>query len=477
MTDKTDEPGKGPNRPGEAPRRPHATIDLSATEVGGKPSGSPGSSPPPRRTSRFRFADRLRVMRRWGGHALQSNSFLSHIAAGVAGALVTLIVAGLFGLIGAATTTTSGVPVDVGRRLAALEQKTAQLPASATDIPNKIARAEKRVTALEERTASLPALSETQARLAAQTKALEGRQGAPELVSRLAKLETAVAALRSPGEVGNGVGSEALAAKLGEVEKLAADAGETARATSQRLDRDLAGLKTDASRLTQRLDGLQGEVEAQLKDAARSADLAPVLGKLSAFEKDLQGFLRGESERSANARRVLLTLEMANLKRAMDRGDRYTAELDAVKQAAGGSLKLAALERHKLEGVQTLPDLAKSFRPVANAAIDAEAEPADASVLDRLVAGAKGIVRVRKAGHDPQDTGVEAITGRMEAALKEGRLGEVLAQGKTLPPKATLVFEDWLRKVEARYAVDQARAEIERDLKASLAPQAAEPKR
>jgi hypothetical protein len=467
MTDKADESGRAPNRPGDASRRPHATIDLKATEVGGS-----------RSKSGFRFADRVRVMRRWGGAALGRNSFLSHVAAGVAGAVLTLMAAALFGLFGGTPTSSSGVPVDVGRRLAALVQKTAQLPASATDIPNKIASAEARVKALEERTASVPALADAQAKLAAQTKALEGRPGgAPELAARLAKLETALAAVASNGKGAGGSGGEVLAPKLAEVEKLAADASEAARATAQRVDRDLAGLKTDAARLAQRLDGLKGEVEAQLKDAARSADLAPVLGKLSAFEKDLQGFLRGESERSANARRVLLTLEMANLKRAMDRGDRYTTQLDAVKQAAGGALKLAALERHKLDGVQTLQDLAKGFRPVANAAADAEAEPADASVLDRLVAGAKGIVRVRKAGHDAQDTSVEAVTGRMESALKDGRLGEVLAQGKTLPPKAALAFEDWMRKVEARYAVDQAMAQIENDLKTSLSLPAAEPKR
>jgi hypothetical protein len=466
MTDKADESGKGPNRPGDAPRRPHATIDLKATEVGGS-----------RSKSGFRFADRLRVMRRLGGSALGSNSFLSHVAAGVAGAILTLVVAGLFGLFSGSPTPSSGIPVDVGRRLAALEQKTAQLPASATDVPNKIASAEARVKALEERTASLPALSEAQTNLAAQTKALEGRQGTPELAARLAKLETAIAALSVNPKAGDGTGSEALTAKLADLEKLAGEAGETARATAKRVDRDLAGFKTDASHLAQRLDGLKGEVEAQLKDAARSADLAPVVGKLATFEKDLQGFLRGESARSANASRVLLTLEMANLKRALDRGDRYTVELAAVKQAAGDTLKLAALERHKLEGVQTLPDLAKSFRPVANAAIDAQAEPADASVIDRLFAGAKGIVRVRKAGHDAQDTSVEAITGRMETALKDGRLGEVLAQGKTLPPKAALAFEDWQRNVEARHAVDQAMADVERDLKASLSPQAAEPRR
>ena len=33
MTDKKDETGKGPAKPGDAPRRPYATIDLQATEV------------------------------------------------------------------------------------------------------------------------------------------------------------------------------------------------------------------------------------------------------------------------------------------------------------------------------------------------------------------------------------------------------------------------------------------------------------
>jgi hypothetical protein len=102
MTDNADESGKGPNRPGDAPRRPHATIDLKATEVGGS-----------RSKSGFRFADRLRVMRRLGGSALGSNSFLSHVAAGVAGAILTLVVAGLFGLFSGSPSASSGVPTDV----------------------------------------------------------------------------------------------------------------------------------------------------------------------------------------------------------------------------------------------------------------------------------------------------------------------------------------------------------------------------
>jgi hypothetical protein len=162
----------------------------------------------------------------------------------------------------------------------------------------------------------------------------------------------------------------------------------------------------------------------------------------------------------------------------MDRGERYAAELEAAKKAAGALIDLAPLERHMLEGVPTLAALAKDFRRVANAALDAESEAADAGVLDRLIAGAKTIVRVRKTGHGSEDTSVEAVVGRMEAALKDGRPGEVLAQGKTLPPKAALAAEGWLRKLEARHAVDRAVADIEGQLKASLAAaRGAEPKR
>ncbi len=486
MTDNTDDTGRAPQRPGEGPRRPHATIDLKATEVGGgghagsgaaKDNARSGELPPPGAAPRrSTFAGRLTAVRRLGRSTLGSNTFLSHVAAGVVGAVLTLVVGGLFGLFGGGTPS-QGVPADVSRRLAAVEQKTSQFPTAASDVAAKLASTEARVKTLEDRTANVAALADAQAKLASQAKALESRVGSPELLGRLAKLETSMAALAVSGKSGNGPQSDALSGKLADLEKLATEAGEAVRSASQRLDRDLAGVRTEAARLGQRLDGLKGEVETQFKGAARSSDLAPLTSKLAAFEKDLQGFVRGETDRSANATRVLLTLELANLKRAMDRGDRYSAELEAVKQAAGGALKLAALERHKLDGVQTQPQLAKQFRAVANAAIDAEAEPADASVLDRLVAGAKGIVRVRKAGHDPSDTSVEAVTGRMEASLKEGRLGEVLAHGKTLPPKAALAAEEWLRKVEARHAVDQAMSEIEAGLKSSLAARPAEPKR
>ena len=77
-------------------------------------------------------------------------------------------------------------------------------------------------------------------------------------------------------------------------------------------------------------------------------------------------------------------------------------------------------------------------------------------------------MRVRKAGHAADDMSLEAVISRMEAALRDGRLGDVLANAKKLPPKAALTGEDWIRKVEARQGVDQAMAEVETQLKVAL---------
>jgi hypothetical protein len=101
--------------------------------------------------------------------------------------------------------------------------------------------------------------------------------------------------------------------------------------------------------------------------------------------------------------------------------------------------------------------------------VEAQSQPVDGSVMDRLLAGAKSVVRVRKVSHSADDTTVEAIAGRMETALEDGRLGDVLAEAKALPPPSAAAARDWLAKVEARHAAGQAIAAIETQLKSSLA--------
>jgi len=216
MTDKKDETGKGPAKPGESPRRPYATIDLQATEVGGKDKGeavvaaagtktAPGASPlPPPGASkgdaagRAGLAARLAAAGGWSRRATQSNAFLSHVAAGVAGAVLTLAAAALLGPF--AGDRTEGRQ-DTIKRLASLEEAVRQRSGAGGDVTAKLAQTETRLKGLEDQARAIAALGDTQGKLAATLKTLEAKSSTPEYANRLAKMETALAAL-SAGDRG-----------------------------------------------------------------------------------------------------------------------------------------------------------------------------------------------------------------------------------------------------------------------------------
>jgi hypothetical protein len=384
--------------------------------------------------------------------------WLPHLASGALGALLVLIVAELATTQPAPRTQEPG---DLARRVSDLE----------TTLGTRAGAGMR--ARIEELGRSLAALGEAQARLARESKVLESKLGGPpelppDLLHRIARLEEAL----STAAADPATQSAALAGKLAELDKSARAAAELAKSSIARFEGELALLRGDAGRLGQRLDTLRGELEERLKGAAKAADLGTLGTSIATLEREVDTVRKSEADRiasaNANATQMLLALELANLKRAVDRGQGYAEELARAKKLGAGSANFAALERHMDEGAPPLPELAKSFRKVADAMLDAESQTPDATLMDRLLAGARSIVRVRKAGHADDDMSLEAIIARMEAAVKDGRPGDVLGNAKQLPPKAALAGEDWIRKVAARQAIDQAMAEVETQLKASL---------
>lgn len=449
-------------------------------------------------------------------------SFLSHMAAGIVGGGLALFGGdqiaqnlGLSDLLPGAGTAA------LQERLTALEKQSKGGPA--VDIAQRLAQSEKRV---EEQAQTIAQLNATAGAIAGETKALQEKLAqAADAQTRVARLEetlatlSAAAAGEQPGRLPQLMAittqlkqlemalanqtaalrrdvSQAIETRAAQV----AEAGEVAKSATQRIDRDMAAVKTETARLTQRVealkadgdrhaeglrvvreetgkiisavDGLKGDVESRLKTVARpndvSAAIAPVTSKLASLEQGLASVVKSEEDRRSNAERIVLSLELANLKRVLDRGQRYEAELAEVKKAAGGKVDLSALDKFKTQGVATTADLLRDFRPVANAIIDTETEPADGNVVDRLLAGAKSIVRVRKVDHKAGDTSAEAMVSRIELALKEGRLGNVIDEAKALSPRAAGAARDWLEKVEARASVDKALVALEGQLKSSL---------
>lgn len=425
---------------------------------------------------------------------------------------------------------TVALPPDVAARLASLE-KTVRERLVTADQPRPNPALDQAVARLAEMTKQVTALTEAQTRLDGETTALKeqlARQPAMAAdAQRLQKLEEQLAAIAAAAQADPSKAGRipqlaqltgqvrdleaALSARLAALRKemvqdietrlaTGIEAGEAAKSGTARLDREVSGIKTETARLTQRLDqlkaaadkldevvrglkddtgaqkaaldGFKGDVDSRLKAAAKPADVAtavtPLAQKIAELEKSLAGILRAEDDRRSNTERIVLSLELGNLKRAMERGAKYAGELAEVRRVAGPGVDLKPLEPFQSEGVPTIVTLTQDFRRIANAIIDAEAEQPGASVMDRIMGSAKTIVRVRKSEYAPDDTSAEAIVTRMEAALKDSRLADVLAEAKKLTDKSRAPAADWLRKVEARQTVDAAVLAIERALKTSL---------
>lgn len=437
--------------------------------------------------------------------ASSGGGFLSHLAAGVIGGALVYVGAAFLGPDWLPTANNQSIS-SLATRISALEQAPRE-SADTAAIDAKLGDAEARLAKLDELERNVAALSEAQRALEAETKSLSAaaQQGdAAATGERLSKLEEQLRLIASgSGEASGGTQNlAAVTTKIGDVESAVASARQAAEAATLRLERELSQLRTDQARSTQRVDTsradvdriaatveavkeetarlssslgeLKSSVESQLKSFAKPGDVTaavgPVNSKLAELEQNVQTVVQSEQTRRKDAERIVLSLELSNLKRALDRGQGsgYAAELEEVRKVSAGQLDLAPLERFKDTGVATLPELQAEFRPLINAVLDADVEPADGSVLDRLLAGAKTVVRVRKVSHDANDTSTEATVSRIEAALDAGRLNDVITQANALPQRARIPIEDWLIKVSARDTVDRAIADVEGSLKASL---------
>ncbi|MGI9404226.1 MAG: hypothetical protein ACR2OF_06935, partial [Hyphomicrobium sp.] len=492
-----------------AKSEPSKSSAPGATATAAKDKPAPGPKSEPKAAVGF-------------GGFLMSGVF-THLAAGLAGGIVALLAADLLAtqlrLSRGQQSETTRV---LQQRISALEAKTNQ-ETEAPELASKLAAAEARLGKLETLGKRVEELTNAQGKLAkdvtAITKTLGTQGDAGKTQERIAKLEAQLEALSAVAEQDPQAGRlpqlAAVTGKIADLESMlnnqldalrrsvnaeidkrlsaVSAASEAAKSGTQRIDRELAALKTEEAQLNTRLNSLKTEndrtvaslqkmqeeiaalktnLDIRLKSFARPSDVSsavtPLTDRLTALESNVQSVMKSEEDRKAIAERIVLSLELGNLKRAIDRGESYASELAEARKLSDGRVDLAPLERFEDKGVPTLAELRQDFKAVAFKMIDAEMEPAEGSIVDYLLAGARTVVRWRKISHSPDDASVEAIVGRMEIALNEDRLSEVLDVAKSLPPPAADAVQDFLAKVEARNAVDKALAAVEMQLKASL---------
>jgi hypothetical protein len=204
----------------------------------------------------------------------------------------------------------------------------------------------------------------------------------------------------------------------------------------------------------------RGDIRAEI--AAQTASLGQ---RLASAERELDALTRTQNERQSDSRTAALTLALTNLKRAISDGRPFSGELAAAETLSAAKLPISQLAPYKDTGVSSLADLQAGFANASQKTIEKYYGSKANGFMGEVLSRAKSAIQIRPA--DSTGGAVEAILGRMSTALKSGDLKGALFEGAALedPPQE---MKDWLGKVQARAAADDAVRRTDQELLAAL---------
>jgi hypothetical protein len=449
MADTFGDQDKGPGG-----RRPAPTIEGTATEVlveppsgpaaspGAGPKGDPGPQTPLAGDGGSEQPTRMRTPP--PASMVELKSFLTHMAAGLLGGLVGVVALGL----------AWGWSPGAGLKLSGLEQRLAQLeasrPRSGDADAQGLSALGQRVAELEARPSQLP-------------------QDLAELTGRVQRLEQSLKALADTAAKGGSVhDAAAVNAEIGAAEqrlqaRIDAALGEGQAANTAALgtvEREVADLKARIEAFT---------ATGTSPDAANlQGDLTGLTDRIGKLEAALPGLAVAIDKGATQAKGATVALAFGNLRDAVASGHPYAVELSTLRALAPGEGALEALAPHADAGIPTLADLTRSFQIASDAALGAEAAPADASVLGSLLASAQSLVKIRHVDATATGDAPGAILARAAAQLKQGGLALAVKEVEGLAPPPREALAPWLDQARTRLAADDTLNRLEAPLLASM---------
>jgi hypothetical protein len=396
-----------------ASKRPARTIEGTATEVVAEPAEGDASAAA---TEATRGEEEDQAHGEESEHGAErtriaaAKSFMSHLVAGLIGGLIGVIAAAL---------SSGGPSPDV----ASLEQRLAKLEGAPRPTPDT-----KPIAAMEDRIAALEDSEKATASKLSQ------------LSDRVAELDTSIESLAKTAKEGGSVADAAA----------------------------IAGMEKAIAELKAKLNAL-AEAELTKGDATVSqpelATLIERLNKLEAVLPELAGTIDKEA---TGAKSAALAIAFANLRAAVSDGRPYAAEFDTITALAPALGDLGVLPAYAEKGIPTVPELARAFAETRDEALAAPAAPADASVVDSLIASAESLVTIRRIDEPPAGEGAEATLSRAQKALDHDDLAVAVKEVETLQGKPRETFASWLGEARARLSAGEALTRLEGALLISL---------
>ncbi|PST17304.1 hypothetical protein C7U60_19670 [Mesorhizobium plurifarium] len=226
--------------------------------------------------------------------------------------------------------------------------------------------------------------------------------------------------------------------RLAALEQAAREPGAAAAAP------EVKALEAEVANLTNEMAALKTEL-AETRQAADAAK-AELSGRIDQAEQKLN--------EPANDIEMAKAVAVTALKTAIDRGGPFLAELDALRSIAPEDPAVKELADVAATGVATRTELKDSFRPAADAMLDALHQPdPNQGIFDRLVSSAMSGIRVRPVGSVEGDT-PEAVIARIEDKLDNGDLKGASLEWDSLPEAARSAGQGFKEKLDRRLGVE-----------------------
>ncbi len=271
---------------------------------------------------------------------------------------------------------------------------------------------------------------------------------AETLTGEIEALRTALAALdgRLQEEAGR---SDALDARLAEIEKRPVEGGAASATALEAFGREMANLRAE-------IDAQRKAATQAQEDIAATASAATE--KITAAEAEASR-LRDEAE--AVSRQGAARAALSRIQAALESGSALESALDDLR-AAGVEVPQALAEQG--QGVPSLESLRAAFPSAAREALAISLkETAGGGTWDRVTAFLRSQSGARslspRAGEDP-----DAVLSRAEAALSAGALAGTIEEIGQLPPGGQARMAEWVDMAKRRIAATDAAATLAKEL-------------
>jgi hypothetical protein len=332
------------------------------------------------------------------------------------------------------------------------------IPTGKSESP-ELGKIEQRIAKLEGAPAPAPD-TEALAKLEGRIKALEG-QTPPDiagLTDRVAQLEQSLKALAEAAKNGGSVTDAAA------ITEQITQAEQRIQAT---LDKALADAATANAATLKSMQAEIDELKAKI-GALAEAGLGGETPDLSALTERVAKLEAAVDKSAAGTKSAAAAIAFANLWAAVAQGRPYATELATIKSFIPDPGDLGPLPAYADKGIPTVPELTRSFGASRDAALAAAAPAPSGSLIDRLLASASTLIKVKRVDEAATGDSPSAVLARAEALLDKGDLAGAVQQVETLQDGPRDAFSTWLDQAHARLAANDIMQRLEASLLASV---------